>query len=136
MSLDPLYTNVSTLTPISSPTPKGERTMVMSPRKGERWVLMFGAGASRSADQSLPLDRDFLDSQVKEVEGRPFLPKALDILYGAHWRYESLENAWSEIDNNYNNPKVTLNSLDVRRIFDYLEQLAGSEESLNVKYYG
>ena len=135
MSLGPLHTNVSTLGPISSPTPKGQRAVDMSPVEGKRWVVIFGAGASRAGDQSLPLDRDFLELQVKEVEGRPFLHKALEILYGAHWKYESLENAWSEIDNNYNNPKVTLNTSDVRWIFDHLEQLADKEESPSVKYY-
>lgn len=136
MNSDPTYTNVSTLGLISSPITKGEPALDVSLAKDERWVVIFGAGASRAANQALPLDRDFLESQVKEVEGRPFLHEALSILYGKHWRDESLENAWTEIDDNYNNPKVRLHTSHVWWIFDNLGRLADAEQSLKVKYYG
>ena len=135
MSFDAPHTIVSTLAPISSPTPKGEWTAVLSPGKNERWVLMFGAGASYAADKSLSLDAGFLKSQAEKVEKKPFLHRALTILYRGNWREESLESAWSEIDDNYNNSKVTLTTPDVRWIFDKLEQLAHSEQSQNVNYY-
>lgn len=135
MSFDTLYTNVSTLSAIPSQAPKERLAVNRSPIGGERWVLMFGAGASHAAGRSLPLDRDFLKLQAEKAEKKPFLHRALTILYRENWTGESLESAWSEIDDNYNNSKVTLNTSDVRWIFDNLERLAGEEQSLNVKYY-
>ena len=100
-------------------------------------VVIFGAGASK-ATQQLPIDADFLFMQKEDALKDLFLGLALDKIFGtSNWVNESLENAWSEIDDNYNLPKVVLTTEEIKKVLQEFENRAASEEKLGEypRYY-
>lgn len=97
-------------------------------------LVIFGSGASKAVDDNLPLDADFLSKKADIIEKeKVFLFEALKTLYHDFWKEESLENAWSEIDNNFNNPKVILKTKQEAWIYQKLEEL--SKMQGYYKYY-
>lgn len=94
-----------------------------------RTVIIFGAGASK-ATHDLPVDANFLSTYAGEVRNDFFLQLALDKIFGAsNWISEGLENAWTEIDDNYNQPKVVLTTMEIKDVLREFEKRAEVEES-------
>lgn len=100
-----------------------------------RTVIIFGAGASKATHQ-LPLDADFLLVHEKYIREDFFLQLALKKIFGAsNWPKESLENAWSEIDDNYNRSKVVLTTAEIKAVLQEFEDRAGKESGRVPTYY-
>jgi hypothetical protein len=106
-------------------------------------VVILGAGCSKGL-ADLPTDNEFICKCENEICGKYFLNEALDWIYKSTfkgsiipknlWREERLEVCWNEIDENYNRPKIILNSPTFDKWAKEFFMLAESESG-DYKYY-
>lgn len=99
-------------------------------------VVILGAGCSYGLAK-LPVDKDFLET-IREEDAGFFLKKAYEKLYNSgSWASRDgtrLEVFWSEIDENYNSPKVVLSSQEIERIFEQLSKSVKPEDKEYLYY--
>jgi len=91
-------------------------------------VLILGAGATAGV-KGLPVDKDFLQRSITLIRSFDFLPLALELVYPQGWLKQRLEDAWSSIDSQFNNPLPISNAL-MGRILMLFETKARDEAGL------